>query len=290
MFSGLSGIEAFLVDKFFRMPKKVRVITYYVFLFLYVYLILVPKFMNGQLVAKTETGGLIPYRGVDLQTYIEGRVLKYKSNEDGFWSIPIISLLPHPVRIQVYHEDEGVWFPVDFSRMDFWKFWLQDSFQFVITNNPPGVNLAELSTWVEPSQAEASVAILRRRRLETINPTDTLDNKVIQNIQEQVFQVVSEVLKIPPQDLKLDFRLVGDSGPTYIQRIQIVEKLEKTLEVKIPDEHWRSFYTIGELIKYLEAREVIKNIIEKEGKSPTPSDWPSIQQNAPPDQIPIFKE
>ena len=98
MFNGLGLIS----KKFSEMPLWVQIITYFVLLALYVYLFLCPRFVNGQMVVKTGHGGLIPYRGVDLQISVEGRVLKFKTNESGYWSIPVVSMLPDSIRLQVY--------------------------------------------------------------------------------------------------------------------------------------------------------------------------------------------
>ena len=84
-------------------------------------LLLAPRFINGQIVAKTKSGGIIPYRGTEMQVRQEGRTLKYQSNEDGYWSIPIVSRFPELVRIQVYNQDESAWFETKIEAVDVWK-------------------------------------------------------------------------------------------------------------------------------------------------------------------------
>jgi len=79
----IAALEEFLFDKFNQMPLAVRVFTYLFMVFLFAYLLLIPRFINGELVYKFEDGSTIPYIGGDIQMSIEGRLLKFKANEGG---------------------------------------------------------------------------------------------------------------------------------------------------------------------------------------------------------------
>ena len=54
-------IEDFLIKNFAKMLLTVRVSTYLFLLFLYAYLLLVPRFINGELLVQSASGGFIPY-------------------------------------------------------------------------------------------------------------------------------------------------------------------------------------------------------------------------------------
>src|SRR5262245_16853234 len=70
----LTGLEQFLFGNFKRMPAGVRVVAYLFFLFLFGYLTVVPRFVNGQLVIASKNGGARPYRGGELAMHVDGRV------------------------------------------------------------------------------------------------------------------------------------------------------------------------------------------------------------------------
>jgi hypothetical protein len=51
------GIEKLLFDKFSQMPAPIRVLAYLVFLGPFVYLVLAPRFVDGQLVVRDSSTG-----------------------------------------------------------------------------------------------------------------------------------------------------------------------------------------------------------------------------------------
>lgn len=106
------GPFGLITSKFGSMPKAVQVFTYLIFVCLVVYLYLSPRVITGQIVATTENGGFVPYRGIQIQTHVQGHLLKFRTNEFGYWTIPLVNRLPDDVTIQVFHEDDKSWVPV----------------------------------------------------------------------------------------------------------------------------------------------------------------------------------
>ena len=60
----LSFLKKMIFEKFPEMPLPVRVFTYLAVLFLFIYLMLIPRFIDGQVIFKDPAGGVIPYRGL----------------------------------------------------------------------------------------------------------------------------------------------------------------------------------------------------------------------------------
>src|SRR5437016_11897166 len=144
-------LEDFLIKNFAKMPLTVRVSTYLFLLFLYAYLLLVPRFINGELLVQSASGGFIPYRSGEIRMVVEGRVFKFKANEDGVWSAPIVSRLPHTVKMGVYVVDADAFLDMEFS----WaQLWTRDLFRIIISGEPPTVKIASANLRSEEHTSE----------------------------------------------------------------------------------------------------------------------------------------
>jgi acyl carrier protein len=254
----LTGLEQFIFRNFKRMPPGVRVFTYLFLLILFAYLTVVPRFVNGQLVIASGNGGSRPYRGGELAMHVDGRVFKFRANEDGYWSVPVISLLPHTVRVHVYLVDSDEWYPVDFSWLDQWT---HDAFRLAVTANPPGVGVVSARASAGPSQIRVALARAVRWLVPDaaagvlqVPPDARASAEELSRVQREVVKTVSQVTGRDAGDITPGFPLVGASAPSYVQRIEIVGRLERTFSVRIPDEHWNFLLNVGELVDYLQKR------------------------------------
>jgi acyl carrier protein len=306
----LSNIETFLFKQFPNQPLWVRALAYLVLLGVFVYLILIPRFIDGQLVVKDpSTGGLIPYRGANIQMQVDGRDYKFKSNEGGYFSIPIVSKLPSPVEFQVFHEDKAQWFKVKFTAIDAWG---TESRQVEISNNTPYVQVASLPSTDATSMLSSifnQLGLLNFPNAyagELVVPSPSLaesDNSVTEqtgtgaplaqqsqedtSVRITVTQEISKVLGKTPDQIDEAFPLIGDQAPSYVLKIQIIEKLEQDFELKIPDEHWKVLTNVGELVNYIQQRNLLQQRFPSlQTKS---DDWPTIQQSLPSEQRPVFR-
>ena len=265
MEGAMTGLENFLLMGFREMPLAVRVITYLFILLLFGYLLLVPKFINGELELRMESGGSIPYRGVDLKMHVDGRLLKFRSNEDGIWSIPLLGHIPRSVEVRIFHEDQGLWYPVTFKLSDIWR---KDYFQVEILSSSPWVTVAALDAdsalgtfasvlkflGLEPSDAMAG----RLELPESSSVSGALSPEELHTIQSKVFNAVSNATGKELGTISRNLPLRGTSAPTYAERIKIILALENRFKLRIPDEHWRYMDTVGELVDYMEARRALK--------------------------------
>ncbi len=289
----IPNIWDFMIKTFGKMPQWVQVSTYFALLLLCIYLYLVPSFANGQLVAVTEAGGRVPYRGIDMSVHVGGRNLKFKTNEAGYWSIPVVSRLPEQIRVNIYHEDQHAWFPVV---LDWTKLWRGD-FEIKISDKEPyfEVELVENADNVGGNRngySDKGLVLMRAAYgAGLIVPSAVLqraqNGSLEGEIREEIYKTVSKSMNRTSNQVNDSTPFSGSGGPSYVQRIQAIEELERTFSIQIPDEHWRSIDTVGGLIDYVYKRK----LLEKENPALYQSEqnWPQIQQSAPPEQRVIFK-
>jgi acyl carrier protein len=293
----IAALEEFLFDKFNQMPLAVRVFTYLFMLFLFAYLLLIPRFINGELVYKFEDGSTIPYIGGDIKMSIEGRLLKFKANEGGYWSVPIVSPLPRSVSVKFHHIDADRWFAVDFKPRNFW---FKDMFQVEVTDEPPRVQLsASVDNKGTLSRIYVALGQIFSNQVSTAKAgmlelpgeigSDEVDTGEVEHIRNEIIKTVSKVTGKDAHKVTPSSRLADDIKATYVQRIKIVKDLERKFNLRIPYEHWNYLYTVSELVDYVHKRKIIEKKKEYRDSKKNSLDWPSIQQKTPIDQRPIFK-
>ena len=286
----------FLVNKFDGMPKWVRVLTYLTLLAVTVYLILAPRFVTGQIVVRTDSGGFLPYRGTPIQTQVAGHTLKFDTNEYGYWVIPLVDRIPSVLKLQVFHEDAHSWFPVTISALEVWT----EDLRIVISEKAPFVNLEVVAVkpdqdmwlagslarfFVTPAQAQVALEY-------TKDPSVKLSPEAEQAFRVQIFEevrkVVSDVTNLSLMDLNTITRMDSKHGFSYVTRIQVVEELESFYEIKIPDEHWRQFRTIGDFVEYIADRKNFEKAVNLPKRLSISSNWAQIQQFVGEDSKPKF--
>ena len=290
-------LEKLLFEQFPKMPAAVRVVVYLLFVTVFVYLLLVPRFIDGQLVVSDpETGGVLPYRGADLQLQVDGRSYKFRSNEDGFFSIPVIGRMPQGVELQVLHVDTSQWFPVEISVGEMWtnvlgarghRIEVLAEKPFIRLGHARAVSLigGALNGLVPPAYAQ-SLELPRTARVTQARLGD-LERAAIHSEVQQAYARVSGKRM---QSVTSDSPLSGAArGLTYVQRIQLVTALEARLALKIPDDHWQQMRTLGQLVDYLEKRKQLDKALPPQSQSHERS-WAQIQQSFPPDARPVYKE
>lgn len=287
-----------LRDKFDQMPAWVQISTYLILLILCIYLYLIPRFANGQIIAKTPNGGLVPYRGVDIRTYVEGRVLKFKSDEDGYWSVPLVSRIPESLLMQVYHEDDSAWHEVNLVAPELW---LKD-FRIVIKNSPPSIDVElvksdVMNKFVYSFKSIFSEALSQSAQAAELVVPEELQGKKLnveetKKIGDTIRSAVSNATGKDPTAISPDDKLRGAGAPSYVQRIQIIDQVERQMNIRIPDEHWRELNTVEELNQYVVNRKLLEESKPEVYKtSPTQSvDWATIQQKAPTSDRAIFRK
>lgn len=73
-------------------------------------------------------------------------------------------------------------------------------------------------------------------------------------IEEKVFQIVSEKAAIPPQNLKLTSFFTQDLGFDSLARMDLVVAFEDAFHMTIPDEEAEKVKSIGDAVNYIAGR------------------------------------
>ncbi len=230
--------------------------------------------------------------------HVEGRVFKFKVNEEGYWSVPVVSLLPHTVQIKVHHVDADEWFPVDLKWSELWT---RDLFQVTITNDPPGVKLVSAKTGKRGFPYKVLAVLGERIGIQNstvlagelqLPPKLSVprDPKMLKMIEAEVVGTVSKVTGRDIQEIDPTFPLTGASAPRYSERIEIIDTLERKFNFRIPDEHWIYLNTVGELVDYIQKKDLYRRSLpakELEGSPREPSERERLRPVEP--DRPIFK-
>jgi len=73
-------------------------------------------------------------------------------------------------------------------------------------------------------------------------------------IEEQVFDIVSEQLSVPREEITRGSSFVDDLKADSLDVVELVMRFEDTFGVTIPDEDYEKIRTVGDAIEYIEAR------------------------------------
>lgn len=291
------GLLKIIENGFSSLPTPARVVAYFIILALMVYLMVAPRYITGQVVAKARNGGYVAYRGVDLQTRIGGPTMKYKTNGDGDWAIPVVSSIPGgTITVQVFHEDAASWFDVPITWSNTWRALRGETFRITIENNPPNVTIATLQTQKNTFVDTIANAIFPTATAARLSlPQEVIEHSSIPNhtqradIEKSVIDAYREVVGDPAIHPTLDWKINKQSDLTYVDRIQLIENLEKKYDLIIPDEHWQSMMDLNELADYLAKRKILEKIDPQKYKIQPSKGWADLDTTLPAEQRPSFK-
>lgn len=287
-------IEQYLLKNFMKLPLWARVISYFVVLGLFVYLALAPRFVNGDVVAE-KNGAVRPYRGVEIKTSVEGRTLKFRTNEEGVWSIPLISRFPADVRVAVKHVDSDEWLEVVLSRADIWGGW-SPTFRITIDESPPKatvrvVDANRFETLVDRALVAMVTGAVYAGELVLPSNMQTIrdDPTLKKTVDESVYRAIATSHGRPTSGPIKDLPLIGAGAPSYVDRIDIIRTLEDQFKILIPDEHWQSMSSSRELAEYIYRRKLLERSNPSRYQIKQSYDWTKIENTAPSDERPKFR-
>jgi acyl carrier protein len=262
-----------LIDK---VPVPVRVVAFLVVLMASVYLTLLPQFVNGYVYFKDGNGGKRAYRGGEIVVSVDGHVYKYLINEDGYFSVPMISKLPKDIRLGFIHQDTGGRFDI---LVPFKRVASLEELHFEVNSAPPSFNLLA----ARPTGRDAVLAFLEKwtgvsgafaaelRLPEGANPISTAQAG---EIRKDVLTIVSRESAKPMDQLRPSTEFTWGNGFPYITKIRIVDSLEAKYHFQIPDSHWQAFRTVDDVVDYTQKRVVLDTYKPSAGKS-----WPQYQND-----------
>ena len=74
-------------------------------------------------------------------------------------------------------------------------------------------------------------------------------------IEDQVFEIVSEQLSVPREEIARESSFVDDLKADSLDVVELVMRFEDTFGVTIPDEDYEKIRTVGDAIDYINQRE-----------------------------------
>lgn len=279
--------DKIVVNAWDELPRWAQITAFFVALFVSLYLTLIPQFVNGYVYFKDEEGGMHGYRGHQVIVAIGGRDYKYTANENGYFSVPLISKLPESLRLGFVHPDTGGRYDIiiPFARM-----MTDDQLDFEVKSNPRSVVLTEnvadlpggfrVSQWVRSLPDLIPVHAAELRLPDDVRPI--AESEAVQ-VNDRVLSIISNASGKPLSSLSDRTELTLTNGFSSMVKIRVVDAIEKTYRFKIPDEHWQSFRSVGEVVDYTRKRLALEKV--------SPSDdlnWASYQNRVRPNGEPLF--
>ena len=72
--------------------------------------------------------------------------------------------------------------------------------------------------------------------------------------QDKVIEIVSEHLKVPKDELKVESRFVEDLKADSLDLVELVMEFEEAFSITIPDEDYEKIKSVGDAVKYIEEK------------------------------------
>lgn len=291
----LTFFEKILFEKFKDMPKGVRVVTYLVMLSLFAYLVLLPKFIEAQILTCRADGRVVPYRGTSVYMHIDGRDYTFMTNERGFVSIPLITKIPSSIEVSVHNVDLDKDIDLIFELSEIWRLnkvhkveMSGDSVKFVSKNKDENKDdvITKCLNMIFPRESHAGI-LIAPGKYSNNDKNESLKN----NVRETILTLIKNNVNNPEAVTGVDFQLKGDRAPNYVEKISIVQSIEEKYNLQIPDAHWQSFLTVGELIDYVTKRLLLADEPASNSRMPQSSQksWKELQESFPINERPVFK-
>ena len=73
-------------------------------------------------------------------------------------------------------------------------------------------------------------------------------------VDEKVKEIIAEQLGVKKEEIKPESSFIDDLGADSMDTVEVVMALEEELGIEIPDEDAEKITTVGEAIKYIEAK------------------------------------
>ena len=77
-------------------------------------------------------------------------------------------------------------------------------------------------------------------------------------VEEKVKDIIAEQLGVKKEEIKPESSFVDDLGADSLDTVEVVMALEEEFGIEIPDEDAEKITTVGEAVKYIDAKEKSK--------------------------------
>lgn len=298
----------FINENFKRMPRKVQIGVYIFIVLLFGYGYVAPHVITGRIVMKDSSGGEVNYRGQAMMVDFAGHTIKSFTNEDGTWVIPA-PFKSINVRFDLAPflglEDRQSWHEITIGMTDFW---FRDVVKVVLSDNPPIIEVeprfAVIDSAIDYFSRSARDRFTNRAYAGMLQKNPGLSSgwavapagqpptswkkharTKAQKTKRAIQKIVSGITGIPSPAIADGFKLRRNPKLNFRKRVQIISGVEKQFGFRIPDEHWRSIKSVGELTTYVLDRQKIYQQFEVK-KIP---DWYKYLRQIPERERPVYK-
>jgi len=73
-------------------------------------------------------------------------------------------------------------------------------------------------------------------------------------VEEEVKEIIAEQLGVKKEEIKGESSFIDDLGADSLDTVEVVMALEEEFGIEIPDEDAEKITTVGEAVKYIEAK------------------------------------
>lgn len=70
---------------------------------------------------------------------------------------------------------------------------------------------------------------------------------------EEVREILAQQLKVNKDDITLESNILKDLGADSLDVLQLLMTIEETKGIRVPDEEFAKFVTVGDVVEYLES-------------------------------------
>ena len=74
------------------------------------------------------------------------------------------------------------------------------------------------------------------------------------SVEEKVKEIIAEQLGVKKEEIKPESSFIDDLGADSLDKVEVVMALEKEFGIEIPDEEAEKITTVGEAVKYIDAK------------------------------------
>ena len=75
------------------------------------------------------------------------------------------------------------------------------------------------------------------------------------DIFEQVKNVIAEELEVEVSQISMESLIVDDLGADSLDVVELIMRLEENFEIEIPDEDAEKIQSVGDAVKFIEAKQ-----------------------------------
>ena len=182
--------------------------------------------------------------------------------------------------------------------MSFLQVWKKGPYEIELYDKPPFVRIvaentndftiSHLSYVVKYLSALFTIQATAGTLYLPANMSSSLSENEKQAVQEKVFRILSRAVNKQAGEISMSFPFIGQGAPSYKEKMVIIPELEQAFSISIPDEHWQSFETVGQLVDYIEKRIIIERSSGNQN-SKVRKDWQDIKDSFPTRSRPVYK-